>query len=354
MSTKITQEQVKAEFVKRGYDLISPYRNSKTKMHSICPAGHNHATLWSNFKKGHGCATCAGQVITTEKVKNLFAKQGYQLLNEYKDASSPLFFVCQKNHRSSVTWSRFSEGHRCNKCSGKVVDIEIVKKFFEERGYTLLSTKYRGSKSFLRYLCPAGHERKVRWSHFKKGQRCAVCAGQVVTQKEVEAALEKEGYSLTSNYINSYTNFSFVCPEGHKHRMAWSNFKNGSRCGKCASGTTYSFSKPGILYYLRFRTPSSNTSKYLYKIGITNNTPAQRFAQEPTPYEVIHTERFDKGADAYDREQAILKKYAAYRYDGPPVLKSGNTELFNFDVLCLDPNPRTFNPIALANALRKA
>ena len=41
------------------------------------------------------------------------------------------------------------------------------------------------------------------------------------------------------------------------------------------------------------------------------------------------------GEDAYNTEQRILKEYKQYKYIGSPLLTSGNTELFNYDVLQL-------------------
>lgn len=45
---------------------------------------------------------------------------------------------------------------------------------------------------------------------------------------------------------------------------------------------------------------------------------------------------FDKGIDAYNREQEILKSNSEALYSGSPVLESGNSELFVIDILSLD------------------
>lgn len=89
--------------------------------------------------------------------------------------------------------------------------------------------------------------------------------------------------------------------------------------------------KPAVLYFLEVLCRSRGA---LYKIGVTNRTVEQRFRTEDLDrITVLHTRHYENGADAYAEEQRILKEFAAYRYDGEPVLISdGNTELFTIDV----------------------
>ena len=108
-----------------------------------------------------------------------------------------------------------------------------------------------------------------------------------------------------------------------------SNHISKSGCPRC-SVTGFDVSKPGILYYLEV---SDNGSK-CYKIGITNLTVQQRFtASERNKIKVISTTSYARGEDAYNEEQKLLKEYKEYRYTGPNILVSGNTELFTKDVL---------------------
>jgi hypothetical protein len=51
---------------------------------------------------------------------------------------------------------------------------------------------------------------------------------------------------------------------------------------------------------------------------------------------VLKTWDFALGKDAYNAEQYYLKEYKYAKYVGDPLLRSGNTELFNQDVLLLD------------------
>ena len=74
----------------------------------------------------------------------------------------------------------------------------------------------------------------------------------------------------------------------------------------------------------------------MYKIGITNRTVSERFGlAELSKIEVVKQKLYKNGQDAYDWEQNMLKKYKNYKYKGPKVLDSGNTELFTEDVLAM-------------------
>lgn len=87
---------------------------------------------------------------------------------------------------------------------------------------------------------------------------------------------------------------------------------------------------PAILYYLKVQNGKG------YKIGITNRTVAERFVGENDKIEVIQTWYFESGLDAREKEQSILKENQNYIYKGDSLLSSGNTEIFDRDILSLD------------------
>jgi hypothetical protein len=88
-------------------------------------------------------------------------------------------------------------------------------------------------------------------------------------------------------------------------------------------------SKKAILYYVKF----IKGSKTLYKVGISNFSVKERFRKEKIKMEVIKVIEFEKGIDAKNLETKILKDNKDFLYKGVNILKSGNTELFNFDVM---------------------
>lgn len=92
--------------------------------------------------------------------------------------------------------------------------------------------------------------------------------------------------------------------------------------------------KPAVLYHFRVETVDGQV---LYKIGITNRKPKQRLVtmgiQPGTKAELVHFVRFDLGRDARIAEKRLHRRLAAHRYDGPPIMKNGNTELFTVAAL---------------------
>ena len=74
-----------------------------------------------------------------------------------------------------------------------------------------------------------------------------------------------------------------------------------------------------------------------YKIGITNNSVASRYdTEEQSIFKVLFECVYTIGREAYIEEQRLLKEFSQYKYKGPDILKSGNTELFIIDILNKD------------------
>lgn len=87
--------------------------------------------------------------------------------------------------------------------------------------------------------------------------------------------------------------------------------------------------KPASLYHYRITLLSGLV---LFKIGITNRKPRQRMftmgIQRGYKADLIRCDAFALGRDAKIAEKRLHEKLTAYRYDGPPVMRNGNTELF--------------------------
>ena len=69
---------------------------------------------------------------------------------------------------------------------------------------------------------------------------------------------------------------------------------------------------------------------------ISFRTVEERFSKEDLKnIEIISVWSYENGSDCYKQEQLILKEFKEHRYSGNNLLESGNTELFNYDVLQL-------------------
>lgn len=89
---------------------------------------------------------------------------------------------CDKGHTYKSSIDNFRHGNRCPHCDlivrkvSQLIPYEVVKKEFEDKGYTLLSEVYDGNNKPLDVECPKGHKWRVSLSNFRKGHRCKRCS----------------------------------------------------------------------------------------------------------------------------------------------------------------------------------
>ena len=120
----------------------------------------------------------------------------------------------------------------------KKLTFDFVKDSFEHEGYLFLSDNYINSKQKLDYICPEGHKGSMSWSNWNQGQRCIHCCGKFkLNINYIRSEFEKEGYILLSVvYINAHQKLNYICPEGHKHSITWANWSQNRRCPYCNIG----------------------------------------------------------------------------------------------------------------------
>ena len=246
-SCRMDYSVIKESFERENYQLLTlatEYKNSNQKLKYICPVGHKHSICWSAWKTGNRCAVCAGQVLRPiEEVRESFEAAGYALLDtKYENWEQKLRFICPKGHKGTIGWGSWSRGSRCQLCfrensKNKFGDI---KKAFESKGYTLLSTKYKNAYSHLDYICPEGHHHSMAWNNFQQGTNCPTCAIKTIKRKlkksieDIRESFRKEGYTLlTTEYENSAQKLKFKCPRGHLHEICWGSWSQGTRCMEC-------------------------------------------------------------------------------------------------------------------------
>jgi len=208
MSTKLTYLYVKDYIEKEGYQLLSnTYKNGRSKLKIKCPEEHEYKTTYSNFKLGRRCPICYmnNQKLNYDHVKKYIESFNYKLISSvYKNANTRLLIECDKGHEYKVTYGNFYRGQRCAKCNGGIkLTYEYVKSFIEKiEGYRLLSKTYKNASSKLKIKCPECHEYKVRFYCFKKGARCPICWNESTASKqeiELQDYIESLGYDIIRN-----------------------------------------------------------------------------------------------------------------------------------------------------------
>ena len=122
--------------------------------------------------------------------------------------------------------------------SRKKHTFEYVRKYYDDRDYTYLSTTYTNNKTKEPVRCPEGHQYEVGFSDFKNGgNRCAVCVGvKKNTIEYVKKYFKDRDYLyLSTTYTNNKKKELVQCPEGHQYEVRFNDFKNSRRCPKCAN-----------------------------------------------------------------------------------------------------------------------
>jgi hypothetical protein len=122
----------------------------------------------------------------------------------------------------------------------KIKDINEIKCYFKDNGYTLLDDNYVNSKTYLNYICDKGHVGKIKWNDFHQGCRCRKCSYQKRAERrklgidKVRDRFNERGYTLLGErHNNSRRNFKFRCARGHISHITLDNLGEGKGCYEC-------------------------------------------------------------------------------------------------------------------------
>lgn len=181
------------------------------------------------------------KIITHEEVYEYYKNEGYLLKSIYKGCKNKDELICPEGHEIEMTFNNFKSydnkpGKRCGKCFGtEKYHQEYVFDYYKKYGYILRSI-HKNNRAKDELICPNNHKVKMLFDNFKnKGSRCIKCSGsEKFTQQFVFNYYQNEGYTLTSIYNGGDYKDELTCPVGHKVEMLFNNFKNkNSRCIQC-------------------------------------------------------------------------------------------------------------------------
>lgn len=271
------------------------YTNSENKVIISCSVhGEFKIAPYTFLRSREGCQKCSKAGIATkwtlskfiEKAKDKFGKTFDYSLAEYVNSKTKLKITCYIHGEFSQTPEKhLAQKHGCPKCATEATRSQLL----------------RTTADFIKA------SKRIHGEMFNYAN--AVYTGYA---KQV---------TLQCNNCNA-----IITPTVNSHM-------NGSKCANCCT-TGFRKDKPAILYYL------SINNGQAYKIGVTNRTVSERFnLTDLQSIDVIHIEHYSSGAKCIEREKAILTEFTNNKYLGPPLLASGNTELFTCDVLNLDKGP---------------
>lgn len=242
--SKFKFEEVCSFFEERNWEVLSSeveYKNAESKLRVLCDNRHETTKTLHSFKKGTGCLICKKLVkYSYEEFVEHIEKRGWKMISEkkdYKNVNSSMNLICNNSHKNKKSFSSFvNKNTGCMNCKGKITHTyEEVKKMFEEEGWRLLTTEYKGSEQKLRCVCPNGHFTIKRVHCFKKGRRCYKCSDKKkYTYEEVKNIFENKKWILLSEeYNNASEDLNVICPYGHNITKKLAEFNSGRGCPEC-------------------------------------------------------------------------------------------------------------------------
>jgi len=266
----------------------------------------------------------------------------------YKGSHNNITIICKVHGEFNQTPSNHLKGRGCTKCH--IAKTRMTTKQFIEKAekahkgkYDYSYVYYTRTEDKIDIICRVCGLRfqQIPNSHLA-GNGCPACAN-IVTGNKLRSTTEEWKAKATTIH-NGYYDYSqaiyttgknlitIVCPKHGELKQVAQEHLVGKGCQQCAS---YGFQDylPAILYYLRIE----HNNQTAYKIGITNRTVFQRYnAVDLAKITVLSKVHYNQGIIAREEERRILKEFKQYKWKGPNLLRSGNTELFDRDVLELD------------------
>ncbi len=330
------------------------YLTAKKQISISCKEHGPFLQTPSDHLNGCGCPRCAlinrkfSRRISLDtfitRAKDLFGDRYDYSQVIYEGLRSKVKIVCPEHGLFAMTPGTHLKGRNCPKCTGRefVPTSEFIERAKVVHGdrydYSLVSCQH--NRQAVLIICREhGVFEQAPRSHLR-GAGCEKCAsvkrGLKKRSKAAEHFLEKArklhgdryDYSLTQ-YKRNNANITIGCHEHGYFQQIPRNHLIGRGCPSCSS-TGFDPTLPAILYYL------SINNGQAYKIGITNRTIEERFSiEDRLKIAVVGKWHFEIGQDAREREIEILRKHYKNRYTGPDLLRNGNSELFNSDVLGL-------------------
>lgn len=337
-----------------------------------CPKGDDHEWIASinNRTKPlkQGCPICKGQkVVKSNSLKTLMPKIADEWHPTKNGILTPLDVSCGTQKKvwwqckldSKHEWlasigNRTSQNQGCPLCKNKQVsnsnnlaikNPEIAKQWHPTKNGTLTPFDVvEGSNKKVWWKCSKGddHEWKTAISHRINGRNCPICSGRKVVLSNSLITLnpelakewnsiKNEGLNIEKIALNTHKKVWWQCNKYPNHiwNATVASRAFGRGCPFCAD---YGFNndKPGILYYIKIK----HSNQLFFKIGITNNTVESRYKRYDKIKFIDYIEiKFDKGEIANNIEKLILKEFKKNIIMDVIVLKDGNTEIFDNDVL---------------------
>lgn len=358
MSTKkpTTQEWAKKATAvhsnKYVYDKVN-YKNSKTKVEIFCTSCEMYFEQTPNAHLcGRGCPNCKtfkgfNTTSFSYKAKEVHGNKFNYDKVIYTGIANKVTLLCNVCSTEFLqVASRHLAGSGCRACAQN--SQKYTTEDFKERSiathkdlYDYSKSVYEGMHAPITIICKShGAFKQAPHTHIRGGG-CLQCSIEYTATLNTfttpdfiakATTIHKGLYSYErSTYVHNAQQLTITCTTHGDFKQTPNNHLTGSGCPSCAL-PGFKPHLPGMLYYFKI-TDGVNTA---WKVGITNNSIADRYSlNERKRMSNILSIWYEDGDKCRKEERRILNEYKQHKYSGPDLLKDGNTELFNKDILNL-------------------
>lgn len=199
-------EEVFDFFAREGCQLLEKkYIKAKAPLNYICECGKRAIICFDKFKCGQRCRKCryaktaASMRRTQKEVSLFFESNGCILLEDYKNAHSPLCFQCHCGEISKISFNNFKYRKQCGMCGLQQRSGENHYKWNSD-----LSDEDRGRDTQIMKMW-----RNLVFSRDKF--KCVICMEQGIIN-----AHHLDGYDLHVEKRTDPDNGVTLCEECHK------------------------------------------------------------------------------------------------------------------------------------------
>ncbi len=207
--------------------------------------------------------------------------------------------------------------------------------------YDYSKFEYKGTEIKSTIICPIhGEFIQSPYHHLKSTTGCPTCSIKSAA-KEKESSTEEfikkavlihgNKYSYENTvYYSAKEKLVITCLKHGDFEQLASGHLSGYGCKKCTSygKGRVDMDKPCTLYYLYLKDFG------YYKIGITSLSIDDRYRTkfDKEQFDIIFTKVYNTGKEAYSTEQSLINSNYKVKYEGPAILRNGNTEIFTEDI----------------------
>ena len=228
------------------------YVNQLTKVKLICNEHGEFLQYPKYHLKGNGCVHCGNKRNSLRRRKSTedFIESSINAHGDkydyskviYSTSKSKVTIICPEHGEFKQIAQSHMSGHGCSRCSSShprnnksfILD---AKKIHQDR-YDYSKVEYKNTKTKVILICKEHGEFLQTPNEHLVGSGCIDCAGlrKKTTEQFIEEAILKHGkkydYSK-SNYINSSTIITIVCPIHGEFEQVASQHLSGNGCKDC-------------------------------------------------------------------------------------------------------------------------